>query len=443
MSILKSGRNAGQEVKLFQFTSGLEVDALLYPEEIRVQKAWARALQMLGVLTPDELAKAKASLGRAGLLMDAGTFPWRVEDEDVHMNLERFVTEECGELGKKIHFGRSRNDLIATTLRLYVARRLSETVALVRTQALALATQAERSVDLLVPGYTHLQHGQPIRLSLFWQAHAEALTRDLRRLEQARLGCLERMPLGAAALAGTPLGINLQLIASELGFRAPTRNAYDAVGDRDFMLEALSALALLGVHLSRFCEDIIFFSSSSVGLMTLPKDWSTGSSIMPNKRNPDVAELTRAKCAHLLGALANGFALMKGLPSSYNGDLHELKGVVIRAFLESEKVLTVLPHFTAGLVANGTVAKSLLGRGHLLATEMADDLVSQGKSFRDAYKQIAAAIESAETEGLQIHEGIDRFTFETAVERRQNAGGTSKASLKASLASLREELGAE
>lgn len=446
MAILKTERNGGKISALFEFTQGIQIDARLAEQEISVQRAWARALQGLNVLSSDEVTQIETVLTRAQSLMAKGDFPWRIEDEDIHMNLERYVTEDLGELGKKMHWGRSRNDLIATTLRLYVR----DTLGLVTEQAQmlidALVDLAEKNSDALIPGLTHVQHGQPIRFAHFVLSHAQAVRRDLRRLADAVREATDEMPLGAAALAGTPLKISLATIAQELGFKTPAANSYDAVGNRDFMLQALNAFSQLALHLSRLAEDCIFWSSTSVGLLQLPKDWSTGSSIMPNKRNPDVPELVRGRSAHILGAANEAAALVKGLPTSYASDLHELKSVYMRAFDEIQACLGVFPSFVRGLTLNPKRAQELLNRGHLLATEIADALVEKGFSFREAYKKIAGLVEKAEAQGRQVHEIVaqevpelaDRhFSFEAAVEARTQPGGTSRAQVAQQLQALK------
>lgn len=446
MGILKSDRNSGDVNALYEFTQGIAVDARLATQEIAVQRAWARGLQRIGVVTEQELGLIERNLGEAQALIESGNFEWRVEDEDIHMNLERFATQSLGELGKKMHWGRSRNDLIATTLRLYARDSLQKVSTQTRTLIQGLVSLAEANTEILMPGLTHVQHGQPLRFSHFVLSHAQALVRDLRRLENARNEAMSEMPLGSAALAGTPLDISLTAIAQELGFNAPAANSYDAVGNRDFLLEGLNAMSQLAIHMSRLSEDCIYWSSTSVGLMQLPKDWSTGSSIMPNKRNPDVPELIRAKAAHILGAANEGAALMKGVPTSYASDLHELKGVFMRAFDEISASLKVFPPFITGLKVNTARAQEILGRGHILATEIADALVEKGSSFRDAYKKIAGLVEKAEAQGKQVHEIVATelpelaarsFTFEKAVELRKQSGGTSLEQVKKQISMLK------
>lgn len=454
MGVLTTKKNKGGNRRLFDFTNGIDVDKALAAEEIQVQKAWARALSQIAILQPAEAETLQVTLEQALEQMQRGEFQWKVEDEDIHMNLERFLVEKLGELGKRIHLGRSRNDLIATTLRLFVCHSLAEAKMGLETLIQSLCTLAAANIEKLVPGMTHLQHGQPVRFAHVLCAHGEAFARDYLRLEEAQKQAMAVMPLGSAALAGTTLPLDLTSLATELGFMSAPLNSYDAVGDRDFLLNALNAIALIGIHLGRLSEDFIIWSSTPVGLVKLPKDWSTGSSIMPNKRNPDVPELVRAKSAHLIGAQVNGMALMKGLPTSYNSDLHELKGVFLHALGELDKCLQILPPFILGLEVNKVRAQELLGQGHLLATEIANHLALIGVNFREAYQITAALVAAAEEDGVSVEKldsgkvqkicphlsekfmtGLDACA---AIESRKMPGGTAREQVLLSLTRLKD-----
>ncbi len=450
--ILGGSSKSARSLTLYEFTQGIEVDCLLFRQEIRVQLAWARALMDAGFLSQVEWGKIESALAEIERSIAANRFEWRVEDEDIHMNIEREITCTHGNLGKKMHLGRSRNDLIATTLRLFVADEITGVISAVKTQIAALAQLARENIDLLMPGLTHLQHGQPIRFAHFVLSHATALKRDIQRLEQARTLALQSMPLGSAALAGGTLPLHYEKLAQDLGFAATSENSYDSVGDRDFILSALDALAQFGVHLSRFCEDVIYLSSTAVGLLKLHPDWSTGSSIMPNKRNPDVPELSRAKSSHLMSAAAHAHTLLKSVGTSYGSDLHELKSVMIYAFTEARKVLRVLPSFTENLATDPRRAEQLLNQGHLLATEIADELARGGMPFRDAYARVAALVKLADSRGLQIHalpaadwqsvapeltlEFWKTLTPLNAVEKRVGPGGTARARVESALKTI-------
>lgn len=426
MTTLKTQRNAERPEALFEFTNGIVVDRHLAAAEIRVQTAWVNALVAANLLSADDSKTAKNLFQKALQQIQADEFDWQIADEDIHMNLERFVTENAGDLGKRIHYGRSRNDLIATTLRLFTANVNQEIHNKISNVVKTLIQQAEQNLDLFVPGMTHLQHGQPIRLAQILLAHAQAFARDTKRLQQAQNLCLSHMPLGAAAFAGTTLDLDFQKIANELNFENVCENGYDAVGDRDFILETLNAFSLLAVHLARLCEDVLYYSSTAVGLFKLPPNWSTGSSIMPNKRNPDVPELSRAKCARIISLANEGANLVKCVNTSYGSDLHELKTTLITSYSELNACLTVWPHFLKEMTFDSERAKALLNTGHILATEMANAAVENGTPFRDAYKTMAELVEKADQKNKQVHEiSKDHFEFEQAVEARAFPGGTA------------------
>lgn len=442
MSILTTARQPDKSDLLASFTNGVIPDSLLYKQEIAVQKAWASGLTELGLLTKAESIAIDSALNQAAILMEAGKFDWRTEDEDIHMNIERFVNENAHGLGKKMHIGRSRNDLIATTLRLHVADSANHIVALLDGLIQSLVGLAGRHIDVIIPGMTHLQNGQPIRWSHAILGHAWGVKRTKEKFAQVKTDALESMPLGSAALGGTTIPINLEKISQQLGFKNPTSNSYDAVGDRDSVLAFLQACAFYGTHLSRLAEDIIYWASAPVGLIKLSPAWSTGSSIMPNKRNPDVAELARGKSALWMGDLCGTMTLVKGLGTSYGSDLHESKLPYLRVCQDVQLTTKVFTHFSEELSVNSTKAKELLNHGHILATEIADHLTMKGLAFREAYGVVASLVEIAEAKGVQVHElpateiqnlnqyldksFLENLTFENAVEKRNFSGGTSK-----------------
>jgi argininosuccinate lyase len=457
MKVLNSSKNPGNEKKLFEFTHGVDVDCFLAQQEIQVQKAWVTSLASAQFLSSQEAHQLTLALEEALGLMKAGKFEWKVEDEDIHINLERFLVEKLGETGKRIHLGRSRNDLIATTLRLYFKDKLVEIEKSVQQLALTLAKRAEDLAQVIVPGMTHLQHGQPIRFGHILAAHGWAFSRDLHKLKFAQESAMASLPLGSAALAGTTIPVNLESLASSLGFRSPSWNSYDSVGDRDFVMEAMDAIAQLGIHLSRISEDFIIWSSTAIGLVQLPPNWSTGSSIMPNKRNPDVPELIRAKSAHLIAATSNTKILLKGLPSSYQSDLHELKSIFIRSSGDLLKCLEVLNYFVSEFSVHTDRAQSLLSKGNILATEVANALALQGVPFREAYRQTAALVEVSDQQGISIQEldleklkkivpqldsqWLSQLSYESAVEQRNFSGGTALNQVLAGIKKLKEIAG--
>lgn len=446
MSVLTTKYQPSKSELLASFTNGVRPDKELFVQEILVQIAWADGLSAIGILNSNELTLIQDALQQASQLMLADTFEWREEDEDIHMNLERFVNEKTQGLGKKMHAGRSRNDLIATTLKLHVADSATEVMALINKLIESMVTLADKNLDVIIPGMTHLQNGQPIRWSHAILGHAWAFKRDLKKFEAVKENALSVMPLGSAALAGTTLAINLDQIANTLGFASPAFNSYDSVGERDSVIDFLLATAHFGVHLSRLAEDIIYWSSAPVGLVELSPNWSTGSSIMPNKRNPDIAELSRAKASLWIGDANGVLTLVKGLATSYASDLHESKLPYLRANKDVKLTLNIFTYFVSELTVNKTRAKSLLNQGHILATELANHLTAQGLPFREAYGVVAGLVELAESKKIQVHElalkdiatltsGIsqdflNQLTFEATVEKRKYAGGTSLEQLK-------------
>jgi argininosuccinate lyase len=453
MSVLTTKYQPSKSELLASFTNGVKPDQQLFVQEILVQKAWATGLSQIGILDSKELTLILDALSQAHTLMENGQFDWREEDEDIHMNLERFVNDKTQGLGKKMHAGRSRNDLIATTLKLHVANSATEVAALIQNLINAMVTLAEKNSDVIVPGMTHLQNGQPIRWSHAILGHAWAFKRDLKKFETVKENALSVMPLGSAALAGTTLAIDLNQIAKTLGFASPAFNSYDSVGERDSVIDFLQASAHFGVHLSRLAEDIIYWSSAPVGLVELSPNWSTGSSIMPNKRNPDIAELARAKASLWMGDASGVLTLVKGLATSYASDLHETKIPYVRVTNDVKLTLNIFAHFVAELTVNKEKAKVLLNQGHILATELANHLTDQGLPFREAYGIVAGLVELAESKKVQVHElgikdfqtltsGItqsflDQLTFQTTVEKRNFSGGTSFDQIKKQLQLLR------
>lgn len=428
MKVLNTDINTADNTTLFEFTQGLDVDRFIYKQEIRVQKAWAQALESCGVLSASERQKLSHTLDKALLQIESNTFDWKLTDEDIHMNLERFMTQELGELGKKIHTGRSRNDLIASTLRLFVHDEVMTLEPLLLQMIAAIQEKSRQWIDVLTPGMTHMQFGQPLRFGHLFSAHGFAILRDLARLQKNKTECLESLPLGAAAFAGTHLKMDLKSLAESLGFAQPLQHSYDAVSDRDYMLSTLQSYALLAMHLSRYCEDVLFWSSSGIKVLKLPYDWSTGSSIMPNKRNPDVPELVRAKMARVMTAAQEGLTLMRSVTPSYGSDIHELKRTFINATSELKKCLVVLSPFTQGLSVDESATQALLNKGHILATDVANHLATT-TTFREAYVSVASAIKQADEQGQQIHQFYKNgksFDFESSIESRSLVGGTSR-----------------
>ncbi len=453
MSVLTTKYQPTKSELLASFTNGVRPDEELFAQELRVQKAWAKGLAEIGVLRGEELLKILAALELASEQIKARSFEWREADEDIHMNLERFVNDQTAGLGKKMHAGRSRNDLIATTLKLHVADSTAEIQVLIQELINKMVTLAEQNLDVIVPGMTHLQNGQPIRWSHALLGHAWAFKRDLKKFRATHDNALAVMPLGSAALGGTTLNIDLDGMALGLGFQSPPNNSYDAVGERDAVIDFMQASAHFGAHLSRLAEDIIYWSSAPVGLVQLSPQWSTGSSIMPNKRNPDVAELTRAKASLWIGDAHGVLTLVKGLATSYASDLHETKLPYLRVARDLKQTVIVFGHFIAELKLNKTRGQELLEQGHILATEIANHLTDAGVPFREAYGIVAGLVGLAESKNIQVHQlstedvetltalvastSLSELSFEASVEKRQNAGGTALAQMKKQIQQLR------
>lgn len=419
---------------LTAFTQGLDVDVLMYKEEIEVQKKWAIELCESSYLTPTESEKFLGALSEIYHEIETDKFKWSIADEDIHMNIERALTEKLGDLGKKVHLGRSRNDLVATTQRLFVHNKLEEVDNFLNKVIDELVVKAEKYLDVIIPGMTHLQSGQPVRYSHTVLAHAHAFKRDSKKIKYAKGQCLENLPLGAAAFSGTHLNLNLERIAKNLNFKNALYNSYDAVGDRDFILDGLDALSSLAVHLNRLCHEIIYYSSSSVGFIKLPKNWTTGSSIMPNKRNPDTIEITRAKMARVISSSNEAKQLVSQVIPSYGSDLHELKRTFIKSYNEVNQSLEVLIPFINEMEINEQAAEVMLNKGHILATEFANLKTSEKDGeFRDAYLKTKEMVDQANALNIQVHE-LDNWpselSFKSSVDSRTNSGGTSLESCK-------------
>ncbi|MEM6959838.1 MAG: argininosuccinate lyase, partial [Myxococcota bacterium] len=358
-----------------RYSASVAVDQRLAQVDIEGSIAHATMLASIGVLTDEERTAIEDGLRAIGAEIEAGTFAWSDEREDVHMNIEAALSERIGEAGGKLHTGRSRNDQVATDMRLWTRRALAATQARIDRVLAVLLRRAEQSVDVLMPGYTHLQRAQPVRLAHHLLAWAEMLERDHGRLQDASRR-LNECPLGAAALAGTTFPLDRPAVAKALGFARPMRNSLDASASRDFLVEALSALACCAVHLSRIAEELVLWSSQEFGFITMSDAFTTGSSIMPQKKNPDMAELARGKTGRVVGSLVNLLVTLKGLPLAYNRDLQEDKEPVFDAFDTVDDTLEVLAGAIAGTTFHADAMAAALAEGFLDATEVADFLAA-------------------------------------------------------------------
>jgi len=446
---------SGMAPEMEPLNRSLDVDRRLWREDIRGSEVWARALGGAGVLTASEVDTLLAGL--KAVAEDLGrTFPVDVPDEDIHSLVERLLKEKVGAVAGKLHTGRSRNDQVATDFRLWGMGACDllhdQLSAVVR----ALAGLADQGMDVILPGYTHLQQGQPVRAAHWALSHAWPLLRDRERLAQVRASA-SVLPLGSGALAGCPFPVDRDFLARELGFARISENSMDAVSDRDWAAELLFAAAMTGVHLSRLSEDLLLFSSKEFAFVRLGDGYSTGSSLMPQKRNPDVAELTRGKSGRLTGALMGFLTLLKGLPTGYNRDLQEDKTLVFDAV---DTLTLVLPAM-AGALASTLFRPDRIARAldsELLATDLADILVRAGVPFREAHEHVGTLVREAEERAIplkdlpesvfaSVHAALGdgraraAFDWERSVESRATPGGTARAAVAAQRMALEARLG--
>jgi argininosuccinate lyase len=443
---------------MLRLSASVDVDRALWQDDIEGSVAHARGLHRAGVLSAEELGAIKGGLGQIAAEIGEGRFTWDSVKEDVHMNIEARLIELIGPTGGKLHTGRSRNDQVATDLRLYTRRRCGDVIARVDALREAILGQAERHVDTLLPGYTHLQRAQPVRLAHHLLAWQEMLERDAGRVADARRR-MNELPLGSGAIAGTTFPIDRDQVARELGFERPTRNSMDGTASRDFLLEAVNALAILGVHLSRIGEELVLWSSQEFGFVELSDTFSTGSSMMPQKKNPDVAELVRGRSARVIGQAVALMVLEKGLPLGYNRDLQEDKPSLFDAF---ETTLTSLEAL-AGAIATATFRADrmalALKHGYVGATELADYLAARGVPFREAHEVIGKLVKVALLQNLGLeelpletlqraHPAFDEGAYrvldnEVAIERRGLIGGPARARVLAEIEAARGRLAGE
>ena len=378
-------------VLLQQYSESVSFDWRLWRHDIAGSIAHSSALEKAGLITADERAQIVAGLQEIGAEIEAGQFQWKTELEDVHMNIEAELTRRIGDPGAKLHTARSRNDQVALDLRLYlrdVCDGLDGTLADLQR---ALVDLGDRHRDIIIPGYTHLQRAQPVYFAHHLLAYVEMFHRDRSRLRDARVR-INVCPLGSGAIAGSTILLDRELIARELGFPSVTRNSMDAVSDRDFAVELLAALSLIAIHLSRLSEDVILWASSEFKFITISDAFTTGSSLMPQKKNPDVAELTRGKTGRVIGALVSLLTTLKGLPMTYNRDMQEDKEPVFDAIDTIGRALTVFAAMLRGIRANPGPCAAAVADPMLLATDLADYLVQHGIPFRQAHEVIGRAV---------------------------------------------------
>lgn len=370
-----------------RYGESISYDWRLYPHDIAGSMAHAEALARARIINKTELAAIHRGLKSILRDIEAGTFDWKPDLEDVHMNIESALTKRIGAAGAKLHTARSRNDQVALDTRLYCRAEAQAVIALIRSLQRALVAQGMKNQSVVMPGYTHLQRGQPVLYAHHLLAYVEMLERDAARLTDA-LARINVMPLGSGALAGSTICLDREFVAQRLGFSGVTRNSMDAVADRDYIAEFVFAIALCGMHLSRLSEDIILWVSAEFGFVTLSDAHTTGSSLMPQKKNPDVAELTRGKTGRLYGNLTSILTMLKGLPLTYNRDMQEDKEPLFDSVDTIKLALEVFAEMIEGMKVNADRVRAAAGDPFLLATDLADWLVLKGVPFRQAHEII-------------------------------------------------------
>ncbi len=446
---------AGTDSLVEAFTASIQVDRRLYAEDIRGSRAHARMLGRVGVLTETEVEAIVAGLAQVRQEITENRLPFDDALEDIHMHVESRLTEIIGDVGKKLHTGRSRNDQVATDLRLYTRGRLDDLIQGLQHLQKVFIDLAEREVETILPGLTHLQVAQPVSFGHHCMAYVEMFHRDTQRLLDARRR-VNVLPLGAAALAGTTFPIDRWDVARQLGFEAVAENSLDAVSDRDFVMEVLSNLAILAVHLSRLSEELILWMSAPFGFIDLPDSFCTGSSIMPQKKNPDVAEIIRGKSGRVIGDLVAILVLMKGQPLAYNRDNQEDKETLFDALDQMRASVEIMGRMLPGLQTRPDVMRAQAERGFATATDLADYLVRQGLPFRDAHAVVGRAVRLAQERNIGLEampladlqalsprigqEIYAVLTLEGALAARDHLGGTAPRQVQAAILRARERL---
>ncbi|TFL07093.1 putative argininosuccinate lyase [Pterulicium gracile] len=452
---LWGGRFTGKTDPLMHaFNQSLKYDQRMHSVDIQGSIAYAKSLGRVGILTDEEVVKMEEGLKAVEQEWANGTFAIQEDDEDIHTANERRLSEIVGSLGGKLHTGRSRNDQVATDMRLWLLEEVKEVEAGLKGLIRVMVERADKEKDVLMPGYTHLQRGQPIRWSHLLLSHAFSFASDLQRLQQL-IPRIAVLPLGSGALAGNPFCVDREFLAKELGFHSVAENSLWGVGDRDFIVEFLMWSSLTMTHISRMAEDLIIYSTAEFGFITLSDAYSTGSSMMPQKKNPDSLELLRGKSGRIFGNMAGFVMTLKGLPSTYNKDLQEDKEPLFDSVDNVSASFKIAEGVIATLNVHSEKMYSALTMD-VLATDLADYLVRKGVPFRETHHVSGRAVALAESRKCQIseltledyqtlHEKFtedvkDVFDFEASVERRQAIGGPSRKMVDRQIAVLRETL---
>jgi argininosuccinate lyase len=438
-----------------RFTASVGFDQRLAEFDIQGSIAHARMLHSVGILSADDLGDIERGLATILDEIRRGVFAWSLDLEDVHLNIERRLTDLVGDAGKRLHTARSRNDQVATDVRLYLRAAIDDVIALIRRMQRALLDLAEQHADTVMPGFTHLQVAQPVSFGHHLLAYYEMLERDRERLLDCRKR-VNRLPLGAAALAGTSFPIDREKVAAELGFDGVAANSLDAVSDRDFAIEFCACAALLMTHLSRFCEELILWMSPRFGFIDLADRFCTGSSIMPQKKNPDVPELIRGKTGRVNGHLVALLTLMKAQPLAYNKDNQEDKEPLFDTVDTVSMSLSVFAEMLGGVEVRRAAMRDAALQGYATATDLADYLVKKGLPFREAHEAVAKAVRHAESRGVDLAElelaelttfsdliaadVFDALTLEGSISSRNHIGGTAPERVRAAIAKARATL---
>jgi argininosuccinate lyase len=451
-----SGRFAEPLDRLTQrFNASVSFDQRLAEFDIQGSLAHARMLARCKLISPADLAAIEGGMAQILADVQAGRFAWSEEREDVHFNIEHRLTELVGDAGKRLHTARSRNDQVATDIRLWLRAQIDELAVLLTRVRTGLVDLAERHVDTLMPGFTHMQVAQPVTFGHHLMAYFEMFSRDAERLADCRRR-VNRLPLGASALAGTSFPIDRESVAKELGFDGVCENSLDAVSDRDFAVEFLAAAALTMAHVSRLSEELVIWMSPAFSFVRIADRFCTGSSIMPQKKNPDVPELMRGKTGRVYGSLVAMLTVIKGQPLAYNKDNQEDKEPLFDAADTLRDVLTLLAELLKGIEPDPARMRAALRQGYATATDLADYLVRKGVPFRDAHEIVALAVRAAEEAGRELSElGTDALrgfspligedvhavlTPEGSVASRNHIGGTAPEAVRAAIGRARKRL---
>ena len=439
-----------------RYTASVDFDRRLWRHDIDGSLAHAEMLAHQGIIGADDLAAIRRGMAQIASEIEAGSFVWSIDLEDVHLNIEKRLTELVGDAGKRLHTGRSRNDQVATDIRLWLRSEIDRLIELLAQLQRALVTVADTYADTILPGFTHLQVAQPVTFGHHLLAYVEMFARDAERMTDLRRR-VNRLPLGAAALAGTSFPIDRERVAKTLGFEAVARNSLDAVSDRDFAIEFTAAASLVMVHISRLSEELVLWMSPRVGFIDLADRFCTGSSIMPQKKNPDVPELARGKSGRVVGHLMGLITLMKGQPLAYNKDNQEDKEPLFDTVDTLADTLAIFADMAAGIRVKPEAMRAAALQGYATATDLADYLVKKGLPFRDAHEAVALAVRHCVELGIDLSDlsvmqlrafsplvGEDVravLTLEGSVAARDHVGGTAPAQVRKQVAIAKDRLG--